>query len=142
MEFMLCRRFLDMGKPVMGIGRGMEIINVALGGTLCRDIEKASYEKHTDGIEHPVTIVPGTGLRKILDDVEMVNSYHHLAPDKLGRGLTASAVTGGGVIEAIEHEDLPVLGVLWHPERMRGDIPEPPEGPDMTCLFKWFIELC
>lgn len=120
MEFMLCKKFLEAKKPILGIGRGMEVLNVALGGSLCRDVEKKSYEKHTDGILHPVKVLPESKLSEIFSESESVNSYHHLAVDRLGEGLRPAAVTGNGVVEAVEHEILPVIGVSWHPERMEG----------------------
>lgn len=121
MEFTLCRLFLEKKKPVLAVGRGMEILNAALGGTVCRDVEAASFEKHTDGLVHPVFIKEKSRLSGILGQTGMVNSWHHQAVEQLGKGLTAAAVTKGGVIEAVEHSSLPVLGLAWHPERTEGE---------------------
>lgn len=120
MEITLCRLFLEKKKPILAVGRGMELLNVVLGGTLCRDVEQASYEKHTGGAFHPVYLKERCRLSEILENTELVNSWHHQSVDRLGSGLSAAAVTKGGVMEAVEHEDLPVLGLAWHPERMEG----------------------
>lgn len=95
----------------------MQLLNVALGGTLHQHLDG-----HTGGTgvfgEHAVTPVPGTVYAAAVGEPAVVPTYHHQAVDRLGSGLTASAYASDGTVEAIEltdHESL-VLGVQWHPE--------------------------
>ena len=124
-EFELCRLFLEAKKPIFGIGRGMQLINVALGGTLCRDVPL-----HQD-TSHNVTVAPNTRMSRHLREEETVNSFHHQAINTLGEGLIIAAVAGE-TIEAIEHQTLPVFGVQWHPELPEQDLR----------LFSYFADLC
>ncbi|GHV34231.1 gamma-glutamyl-gamma-aminobutyrate hydrolase [Clostridia bacterium] len=106
LEFALFRAFADAGKPILGICRGMQLINVALGGTLIQHIENHSRVGGAD-ILHPIN-----GLRGF----DEVNSAHHQAVGKLGAGLNIRA-RSGGIVEGISHDSLPIVGVQWHPER-------------------------
>jgi len=123
-EIALARRAIERGTPVLGACRGMEIVNVALGGTLIQhlpDVIGTDEHRHTPGAfgDHEVRLEPGSlaaraaGAERIL-----VKSHHHQGIDELGKGLVATGWSvNDDVIEAIE---LPgegyVLGVLWHPE--------------------------
>jgi len=125
-ELKLVREALVLDLPLLAICRGLQVLNVALGGTLVQDIPSlvGTSVSHDDrarprtGLAHPVRIVPGTRLHTLLgvDGVE-VNSFHHQAASALGHGLVATAFAPDGVVEGIE---LPsarfVLGVQWHPE--------------------------
>lgn len=124
-EFELCRLFLEAKKPIFGIGRGMQLINVALGGTLCRDVPGHQ------GTNHNVTVMQEARLFSYLQNEETVNSFHHQAIKTLGEGLVIAAVAGE-TIEAIEHRNLPVFGVQWHPELPEQDLR----------LFSYFGQLC
>ena len=133
--------FVERKKPVFGICLGIQSINRFLGGTVLYDF------KLQDGVEHMwhqhlVDTEPGSVVNRMFGDSFYVNSRHNNRIGRLAEGLKITARSRDGVIEAVEHESLPVYAFEWHPERMRGDIPEPPEGPDMTCLFQWFIEQC
>ncbi|MDD6316894.1 MAG: gamma-glutamyl-gamma-aminobutyrate hydrolase family protein [Clostridia bacterium] len=152
LDFALCQRFLQAGKPVFGVGRGMQVLNVALGGTLYKDIARETGSPHPDvdapksGYDattapaqfafHTVSVQPGTRMAGILDPVEKVNSCHHEAVRTLGDGLIAAAAAPDGIIEAIEHRTLPCFGVQWHPERAAGSLPC--DGR----LFTHFVHLC
>ena len=125
METMLLDRALESDKAVLGICRGIQFLNVYCGGTLWQDIPTqcpSDTEHHMsppyDRTVHHVSIIPGTKLHQILGCTELaVNSYHHQAIRKQGSGLQASAVSGDGLIEAVE---MPahrfVCAVQWHPE--------------------------
>jgi len=128
-------------KPILGICLGLQVINEELGGTLIDGF------KFSEGIEHmmcahSVKAEEGSVLHKLYGPEFMVNSRHNRKIGKLAKGLKVTALSPDGVIEAIEHEEMPLTAYEWHPERMRGDIPEPPTGPDMTSLFQWFADEC
>jgi putative glutamine amidotransferase len=114
LEFAVLEEFLRAGKPVIGICRGMQVINVAFGGTLWQDLPSQYGTSHSapEGkppLEHKVSFSGGR--------VELVNSYHHQAADKPGRGIVIAAKSCDGVAEALEHESLPIRAVQWHPEK-------------------------
>lgn len=114
-ELRLFRQFVRAGKPVLGICRGMQLINTALGGTLLQHVAGHSRTGGFDRV-HPVRCTGSLGAR--FGNGFSVNSAHHQAIDRLGRGLCVEARAEDGVIEAVRHETLPVFGVQWHPERL------------------------
>jgi putative glutamine amidotransferase len=129
-EIALIRAALERDLPVLAICRGIQVLNVALGGTLYQHLpdeipNALNHRQHELGIPsgevaHPVTIVPESLLARIIGTTElMVNSYHHQAVATLATPLRVVAVAPDGVIEAVE---LPgqsfVLAVQWHPERL------------------------
>lgn len=115
--------------PMLAICRGIQVLNVALGGTLIQDIgtEIGSHTHDRIGEEayvshQAVKIEPGCVIAQIVGDTElMVNSIHHQAIKELGDGLAAIAWAEDGIIEAVEHEDSawPLIAVQWHPEYLR-----------------------
>ena len=125
-EIELVHEFIDAGKPVLGICRGLQIINVAFGGSLYQDIATqlpGALRHVTDDYErnsHEVSIVPGSGLARLYAGVARarVNSIHHQSIQLLGRGLAVEArAEPDGVIEAIRHsEKRYVFATQWHPE--------------------------
>ena len=125
-ELALVKEALDRQRPILGICRGHQVLNVATGGTLLQHIpsdpvggEVHDSEKERWQRTHDVRILPGTRLRELLgEDRVAVNSFHHQAVQDLGRGLRVSAVSGeSGVVEGIESEASGfVVGVQWHPE--------------------------
>ena len=133
LDFILCRLFLAAGRPIFGVGRGMQVLNVALGGTLHRHLPEHPGA-HTAAVFgfHDIETVPGSRMAAVLGGTLRVNSCHHQAVKDLGAGLKAAAFAPDGVIEAIEHESSPVFGLQWHPEREEVD-PRP---------FEAFIKLC
>ena len=140
LEWDLLNGFLRDGKPVLGICRGMQSLNVFLGGTLLQDIPGHSRVGGQDRM-HPVRTAPGPladlfRTACLLTDGGglTVNSAHHQAADRLGAGLTAAQYGPDGVVEAVVHRTLPVWGVQWHPERML-------DGTGKA-LFRGFAALC
>ena len=130
-EIELIEAFMAAGKPVLGICRGCQLINVAFGGTLYQDIAHQNPEarRHVDREaydqwQHPLTMTPGSRLAALYPDVagHQVNSIHHQAVLQLGSGLVAEAhCPEDGIVEAIRGKDggtggAWVAGVQWHPE--------------------------
>jgi putative glutamine amidotransferase len=130
-ELRLTRWALEDGMPFMGVCRGMQILNVARGGTLVQDTTtlRPGSIKHdyfpTQGYArdfraHPVTARSGSRLACAFGDAPvMVNSMHHQGIDALGERLAATGVAPDGLIEAVEQSgDAWVVGVQWHPEML------------------------
>ena len=84
----------------------------------------------------------GTLLERLYGERFWVNSYHQDCAVEPGPGVRVAALSPDGIIEAIEHETLPIWGFQFHPERMRGDTPNPVCGPDTDALFQYFVERC
>jgi len=143
-ELALFRAFYEAGKPILGICRGLQLINVALGGALIQDLPQPGQHFHTspDGdTVHPVRTLEGSLLHRLYGPLASVNSSHHQAADQLGEGLRAVAWTEGGVVEAVDLPGYPLLGVQFHPERMSFDHRRP-DTVDGAAIFSWFLELC
>lgn len=119
--------------PVLGICRGLQVVNVALGGTLVQDLAKERpsevihrrSEKEKTRRDHAVSVRPGTKLHAVTAAGEItVNSRHHQAIDQAAPGLSVSATAPDGVIEAVEGPaERWLLAVQWHPENLAGDTP-------------------
>lgn len=113
-------------KPVLGVCKGMQIINVFFGGTIVQHMKEAGLHQYDNGDQlHNTTIVPDTFLHALYGSTLVVNSAHHQCVDRLGQGLLlAQYAAPSPTPEAIFHESLPVYGVQWHPERLApaGDI--------------------
>nr|WP_236054690.1 gamma-glutamyl-gamma-aminobutyrate hydrolase family protein [Mycobacterium sp. SM1] len=127
-EFTLLECALRRGLPVLGICRGAQVLNVALGGTLHQHLpDVIGHTGHRPGnavfSTVPVRIVPGTRLAELLGESAEVQCHHHQAIADTGGGLLVSAWDADGVIEAIELPgDSFVLAVQWHPEQALDDL--------------------
>ena len=142
-EFALLKAYIAAGKPVFGICRGFQLINIFFNGTLHQDIPESALHRNGKDfyITHPVTAVADSIVGTAYGTDFSVNSAHHQAVGVLGDGLRATAFWDHTYVEAFEHTTLPVFGVQWHPERMcfgqkRDDT------VDGTELFEKFIALC
>jgi putative glutamine amidotransferase len=135
-ELILIEEFLRLKKPILGICRGVQVMNVALGGSLYQDLPaqwkaekgKESLLQHRQGEPyntpcHSVRIEPGSLLWRITGQEELqVNSMHHQAVREMADGFSPCAFAPDGVAEAAEMKGTPfVLGVQWHPERLTDD---------------------
>ncbi|HEY3162545.1 MAG TPA: gamma-glutamyl-gamma-aminobutyrate hydrolase family protein [Vicinamibacterales bacterium] len=148
-EMELVRLAFEKDLPVFAICRGVQLLNVARGGTLIQDIpdEVGTSVEHRIkeprfAIAHDVWLTPGSllerTLRERLEDADScaVNSRHHQAPKDLGEGLVASATAPDGVVEAIEDPNHRfVLGVQWHPENFW-------RTGEFRTLFEAFVQAC
>ncbi len=126
-ELALVDAALSLSLPTLAICRGMQVVNVAMGGTLIQDIatERPDSLVHWApdtqfDLHQPVTVDSSTELASVLGSSEVkVNSIHHQAVDALGDGLAAVAWAEDGIIEGMSYEgDWPLLAVQWHPERL------------------------
>lgn len=143
-ELALIKACLDAGKPVLGICRGCQVLNVALGGTLMQDLGEALnlFHRRIDADKvHPVRAQEGSILHSLYGPLFHVNSAHHQAVDMPGKGLIVTARSESGVVEAIELPGRPVLGVQFHPERMTG-LHTRPATVDGGAIFRWFMAQC
>jgi putative glutamine amidotransferase len=122
-QIAVVRRALADGTPLLGICRGLQIINVALGGTIVQHIGDGGIHRNAGvPIEqvlsaHSVTLLADSGLARDFGEWEIeVQSAHHQAVGTLGAGLIPAALAPDGLVEALEHESAPITGVQWHPE--------------------------
>jgi putative glutamine amidotransferase len=124
------------GVRILGICRGTQLLNVAFGGSLIQDLPSAGFPGHSDEARwnqpvHEIDAKPDSLAAVALDGVTHVNSLHHQAVKAVGAGLTATAWSADGVVEAIEADGL--LGVQWHPERMFA------EDARHLAAFRWLV---
>ena len=143
-EMELVRAFLAAGKPIFGICRGCQLLNIYFGGTLVQHLP--TFEGHTaetDGvyIPHAATAEPGSLLAEVYGTEFTVNSHHHQAVKDLAPGFRVTMRSADdGVVEAIEHETLPIFAVQWHPERMSGRF-STDDTVDGVPILRKFVEM-
>ncbi|CAN5486439.1 gamma-glutamyl-gamma-aminobutyrate hydrolase family protein [soil metagenome] len=131
-EFALYLAARARGLPILGICRGVQLMNVAEGGSLHQDLPSLSgtlqhaQSNRGPALSHSVTLEPGSRLARALEATRLrSNSFHHHAVDRLGSGLRAVGRAADGVVEALEGEDERfLLGVQWHPEMSYLEHPE------------------
>lgn len=143
-EFALYRKFKEAGKPILGICRGCQIINVFEGGNLyqnlCEQVEDCANHftshKHMCELYHDITLVPDSKLFEIFQTETLkTNSFHNQAVKDLAPGFRASAFSEDGIIEAIEADaDDFIIGIQAHPEALTA------EHPHFIKLFEAFIQ--
>jgi putative glutamine amidotransferase len=130
-EFALLHGAIERQVPVLGICRGLQVVNVYHGGTLNQHVPehmRVDAAPH-EGV-HSVQLEPGTTLHDVYGDEAVVNSLHHQTIDRVGEGLRVSARADDGTIEAIEMTRAAVVAVQWHPEMMNHADP----------VFVWLVE--
>jgi putative glutamine amidotransferase len=127
-EFAVIERALDAEMPILGICRGMQVMNVYLGGSLVIDLVSEGFHDHTSpstsrATKHEVAVIPHSLLHALTGAMETkVNSFHHQSIHQLGKGLMCSAISPDNVVESAEwmmKDNMPFLMLVqWHPERM------------------------
>ncbi len=143
-ELALVKAYIAAGKPILGICRGMQILNVALGGTLVQDLGEELnlfHRRITADKVHPVRAQEGSVLHTLYGPLFHANSAHHQAVDIPGAGAVITARSEAGVAEAIELPGKPILGVQFHPERMTGSHLRP-DTANAAAIFQWFLAQC
>ncbi len=146
-QFQALELFLKWKRPVFGVCKGMQVINVCLGGSILQHIPEAACHAWDNGDKfHPTNIRPDSFLAKLYGDRLLTNSAHHQAVDSLGQGLSVIQTAGDNVVEGIAHDSLPVFGVQWHPERLfpgfARQTPQGQQAADGRILFRYFLSLC
>lgn len=138
-QLLLFHRFFESKKPILGICKGMQLINVALGGSLLQTLPAENMHMWNMGDNyHKTFLLSGSLLHKLYGKELFVNSAHHQAVHTLGNNLIASQYAYDGTIEAIEHNHLPILGLQWHPERLCDN--NAPKGfAGGRPIFEWFV---
>lgn len=142
-EIELIRQFSLVGKPILGICRGLQILNVALGGDLIQDIETApthKWEENTGDKVHMVTAAKDSFLYPLYGESFSVNSAHHQAVNDLADGFSIAATAADGVVEALENRKKNIYAVQWHPERMCFNKARP-DTVDGRYIFEFFLNL-
>lgn len=140
-------QYIHAERPVLGIDKGMQLINIAFGGSLRQHIGHYPHDAVRLGVlvfdrYHSTTLREGSMLEALYGASLIVNSSHHQAIDRLGRDLEITQFAYDGCPEAVQHRTLPVIGVQWHPERLLPDkdcrlhaSPFPVQKPNETgCL--------
>lgn len=132
-DIALARAALRHGMPLLAICRGMQVLNVALGGTLLEEVPNSPIPHH-EGL-HSVRLEPDCAVAQVMNTTApTVSSYHHQAVDRLGQGLRIRGRSPDGCVEVIEHETADVLAVQWHPED------DPEHRPGDRALFDAVVE--
>ncbi len=139
-DLALIQRAVAIRKPFLGICRGLQVLNVALGGSLYQDLPSqlslpVSHFQPDNLLAHHIFPKEGSLLQSLTQVTSLeVNSRHHQAIRELASGLKASAFSGDGLIEAVEFEDSrPALCVQWHPENLSKN------SPAHQALFDWLV---
>jgi putative glutamine amidotransferase len=143
MEFAVTRRALMKGLPILGICRGVQLLNVAFGGSLIQDVLTqipGALQHYSQGLAplllHKIEIEPDSLLARVMGTPSMaVNSYHHQSLSRVGDGLRVNCRSSDGVIEGAEAVDgRPILGVQFHPEECTALYPR------FQNLFDWLVQ--
>lgn len=137
----LFQAFLDRGKPILGICRGCQFINAVMGGTLYQDlVEQKGWVHFNPQIRHEVYAEEGSVLYRLFGPKFRTNSTHHQAVKDLAPGFHVTARSVEGIVEAYEHDTLPILATQFHPERLTGILWDD-RTPDFRPWFEYFVEL-
>ncbi len=120
-ELQLVNIFANANKPILGICKGIQLLNVAFGGSLYQDIPSKTLHSRCGGAEdkfHGVNCIDNCFLSRLYGSSFTVNSAHHQSIKQLADCLVPLAFADDGLVEAVSHETKPIIGVQWHPERI------------------------
>ena len=135
-------QFLNHQKPILGICKGMQIINIALGGNLIQHLKTHSFHEYINHDQYHITkALPGGIFHKLYGTTPVTNSAHHQGLFKLGPRLRATQYSFDGVIEGIEYPDAPVFGTQWHPERLLDSTQNHINSVNGLYVFQYFKKL-
>lgn len=140
-QFNALDAFIKAGKPVMGICRGHQLLNVYFGGTLIQHIDTAPDHTDIDDVDNAHSTTAEDFVAEIYGENPVVNSSHHQAADMPGEGLIVVQRAEDGVVEAMRHESLPVISVQWHPERMCFSYARE-DTVDGSAVLQYFLDMC
>lgn len=141
LQLSILREFVLYQKPVLGICKGMQLINVFFGGDICQNLP--TFRQHQyDGADqfHPTTANAGSLLHELYGKAFTVNSAHHQGVDIPGKGIRYIQHSADQVAEGLSHGFLPILGVQWHPERLCAQVKKS-EAVDGSLLLDAFLSL-
>lgn len=133
LEFSLLEAAIERDVPVLGICRGIQVLNVFQGGTLNQHVAAhVRLDLPVDAEEHRVEFKDGSILHRLYGESRDVNTLHHQTIERPGDNLVVTAIADDGVVEGLEHEDATVVAVQWHPELMTSRSTDP--------VFRWLVE--
>lgn len=139
LQFHILYQFLHTHKPVLGICKGMQLINVFFGGDIRQQVEEAHLHQWNGKDQwHRTSAKKASILHKLYGPDFEVNSAHHQSIDAIGQDLQVIQNSCDGIPEALSHERLPILGVQWHPERMCLSHKKS-DAVSGTAIFRWFL---
>ncbi len=132
-ELALMEAAVTSATPVLGICRGLQLVNIHAGGTLHQDVpDHACFDLDPAAEVHNVSFEPSSTLGQLYGPTRKVNSLHHQTVDQVGDGYRATAHSDDGAVEGLEHIELPIISVQWHPEMMTSRANDP--------AFSWIVE--
>lgn len=135
--------FVQNKRPVLGVCKGLQLINIYFGGTLLQDLPEPSLQIHqyeNGDKTHLTKAARGTFPERLYGRFPVTNSAHHQAAGNVGEGLKVAQYSQDFVIEALYHDSLPILAVQWHPERMCFSYADPYMA-NGSLLLRYFITL-
>ncbi len=143
LQYTMLDLFVKAKKPVFGICRGHQLINIYFQGNLFQDIKESKQHKRQGEIDNinEISCETGSFLYPIYGQRFTVNSSHHQAADIVGKDLEIAARSSDGIIEALQHKTLPIWSVQFHPERMCFEKTNP-KTVDGSKVLQFFIDQC
>lgn len=134
-QLAILKAFRSCRKPVLGICKGMQLINISFGGDIIQHLDTALSHAYLGKDQYHLAYnEKASFLYELYGEKMLVNSAHHQGVGVPGRGIRYVQYAEDGVVEALQHEFLPIYGVQWHPERV--------EGIDGTRVLQFFLEKC
>lgn len=142
LQFQAVDYALRLSIPILGICKGMQIINVAFGGTITQDLPSSCLHRYLNGDQyHPTVIAEGSCLYESYGPTAFINSAHHQGVNQLGNGLIPIQwCPEDNCVEAIVHKTLPILGLQWHPERLDASVTDVSGDRVLSRLISWMTD--